>query len=758
MRKKIIIIGLSVIFAISIVGIFTVPHAHAALMEPVWKMLKPKAGCGATVTNVAECFDGMGKVTAQIWQVFMNIFNSIILAVLIFVAFMNILRIQLDSYAVKKILPAFIMAVILANFSWLIARIVLDAANIVMGLFLAGDQVNNVNGAFDSLYAKPAPASASGDVSNLAGVYFTYLIKQILIIVGSVFIMILSFVFLIRNFILYFLVAISPMAFFATILPSTKKYFQQWWGQFAKWVFMPVIAVFWLWLAGQFMGSVSTGEIWILPYAFAIFCYYMAITSPFKAGGAAVGAWSNFGKKAWGRTGGAAWNATGGVAVKSVKQWGNDKYSNIKRGTKEAALKRNLFWSRNIVNKGKQGQLRQRVIDAYYNDQDKQRNQEAFLGFINSREFKRAERQPDGTMKSGFQKPVMGKLKGQARELFVDDEWNREVYAGRANVALMDAMPMARDRRTGAILGRATLEQMADRKNIELVSQDRVTGVITAHGNDKDRVKAAKEAGAALKELQQRRRGARNVADDRTGTSADPWANLDVDTLIRTQGLDRLDPRVMASSAVPGQQNTQPTAGAPAAGQPGQVPLQPPPPPNHGPADAQGNRRESLGDIRRRQQREAAEHPAGGQAGGSGEGSNNAGRPGDFGRMEELLEQILDATEQTGKHTEEMAAGVSKTASGPNVGVGIASLPEVKGRFTLENLSPQAKAELGILQDRANQRANVVRQRLETKQAEQQLRALRDIGENEEEIINEAQQGKKELNTGEVSVGEGGHE
>ncbi len=335
------------IFLFSFFVFFSPLKAQAALptVEPIYQVMMPKDGCDSTVKaatgtvkDASLCFTGMGATTVTIWYTIMKVVDSLVLAVLIWVAFMNILRIQLDSYAVKKFLPTFIIAIILANFSFLIARMLLDIGNVAISAFLTGDNAGNVTGAFNGLI-KQSPTGPAGFTGNYPGYILVYILKQIFVAVGAVLVAILAFIFLIRNYFLYFLICISPAAFMAMILPITKKYFQQWWSQFLKWVFMPVISVFWLWLAGEFLNTIGPDGSWVLQMGFAGLCLYMAITSPFKAGGAAVGAWANFGKKAWSKTGGAAWNATGGVGVKAAKDYVSFQYGVGKNWAREGARK-----------------------------------------------------------------------------------------------------------------------------------------------------------------------------------------------------------------------------------------------------------------------------------------------------------------------------------------------------------------------------------------------------------------------------------
>ncbi|TSC94423.1 MAG: Uncharacterized protein Athens101428_280, partial [Candidatus Berkelbacteria bacterium Athens1014_28] len=147
-------------------------------LTPIYQVLKP---------DETGTLCGMGAVTANIWQQVMNIVNSLVLAAFIFIAFMNILRIQLDSYAVKKILPTFIMAVILANFSFLIARILLDFSNVFTSYFLVGDASATtqfkISGVFTSLI-KESPKAPDGTEAYW-GYIMSYGVKQLVAIVGA---------------------------------------------------------------------------------------------------------------------------------------------------------------------------------------------------------------------------------------------------------------------------------------------------------------------------------------------------------------------------------------------------------------------------------------------------------------------------------------------------------------------------------------------------------------------------------------------
>jgi hypothetical protein len=306
------------VIALFLLLLFSADQASAAIIkiEPLHKVLRD-------VQNIKD-----------LWGHTRNLVNVVVIAALVYVAFMNILRLQINNFAIKKILPTLILAIILANFSYFICRILIDFANIVIDLLMngvqgttgAGATVNSssvgVAGAFDFT----DQSKFKIDPNNLNR-SFIFILAEF---VGGVMILILAFLFFIRNYVIYFLIVLGPLAFMSLVLPQTKKLFDQWWSQMLKWIYLPVISIFWLWLGGMWYtsgftssgGSVEsarTGDLnsAVLALAFAGVCYYLAITTPFKVGGAIMGKYGDLGKKAWGQTGGRAvengkWLATGG--------------------------------------------------------------------------------------------------------------------------------------------------------------------------------------------------------------------------------------------------------------------------------------------------------------------------------------------------------------------------------------------------------------------------------------------------------------
>lgn len=280
------------------------------------------------VSGVLKNESGMGGQIQKIWKEVMNVVNAFVIVILIATAFSQILRLNINTYGVKKILPSLIFAIIAANFSYLFCRLMVDFSSVIMDLFLNGTSVTGgirtvgIDEISNGVDTTSKFLSTEGTLTAASILWM--LVGGLLKIAGAILIYILAYLFLIRNWIIYFLVPIAPLAIMSMVLPQSKTLFNQWWSNFAKWVFMPIVSLFWIWLGVLWFDSIqSLSSAFLLTYVFSVACFYLALTTPFKMGGGIMQKWGDLGKKAWGKTGGAAlggaWNSTkwaagGGVA------------------------------------------------------------------------------------------------------------------------------------------------------------------------------------------------------------------------------------------------------------------------------------------------------------------------------------------------------------------------------------------------------------------------------------------------------------
>jgi len=258
--------------------------------EPAFKVLKD--------TN-----SGMGKYIKEVSSNLLNVINGFAIILLIVVALSEILRFNISTYGIKKILPTLILALVAANFSFLFIRLLVDFANVVMGAMIdkdlkSGDLIG-IFGNGDWASAKNMGVADAVDKGQW-GTIFWFIIAQFLVFGAGILTIILSFLFFIRLWVIYFLTALAPLAFMSMVLPQTKNLFSTWWSNLFKWVFMPVISIFWIWLGAQWVNVIhvnSTGGTpFFLSFLFTGVCFYMAITTPFKLGGAIMNQWGKLPK------------------------------------------------------------------------------------------------------------------------------------------------------------------------------------------------------------------------------------------------------------------------------------------------------------------------------------------------------------------------------------------------------------------------------------------------------------------------------
>lgn len=208
--------------------------------------------------------------------------NMAFILVFVIIAIATILGVE--SYGIRKTLPVLIIMALLVNFAPVLVGIMVDAGNIITYYFIKGidftkfvevDQgkigqfIKNTAIAFARAFkAAGYPEYISwaltgicdGDDCNqlehnaeIPGGIMTptlYLAgSAAAMIIASITLIMTIGMFLVRNVAMWLLVILSPLAFAAYVLPSTKKAFLGWWRQLLQWAFIGVTMSFFLYLA-----------------------------------------------------------------------------------------------------------------------------------------------------------------------------------------------------------------------------------------------------------------------------------------------------------------------------------------------------------------------------------------------------------------------------------------------------------------------------------------------------------------------------
>ncbi len=215
------------------------------------------------------------------WQATLSIANLGFVLVLVFIALSTILR--LENYGMKKLLPKFILVIILINFSGVICGMVVDVANAITRSFLNFDPVSTFKGVFTPIdeFLSGANEVAQGNVTELFNmvknsVEFSGIVQNVTkFIVAILFGLFSSFtfflyflLFLLRYIAIWILVILAPIAWFCWILPDFRNVYQSWEKYFIQWAFIGVIAGFFLKLGAvavtalsNHFGTISTPDV-----------------------------------------------------------------------------------------------------------------------------------------------------------------------------------------------------------------------------------------------------------------------------------------------------------------------------------------------------------------------------------------------------------------------------------------------------------------------------------------------------------------
>lgn len=219
------------------------------------------------------------------WNFFRSLVNWVLVGGLILVAFANVLRISIDTYAVKKVLPTLLVAFILANFSLLISTALLDVADslqvTVIGLakqVAGGDTLGDFGvfkllgyrilkaiflpatdwtewlkqGAGNLTVAGLGIGGASVSIVSYLGLgtsligpvalIVTLVLLALILLAPLLILLALTVMLIFRDYIVEVLVILGPVALIGMAFPFTRSLFQKWLNLLLTWSFMPVVA------------------------------------------------------------------------------------------------------------------------------------------------------------------------------------------------------------------------------------------------------------------------------------------------------------------------------------------------------------------------------------------------------------------------------------------------------------------------------------------------------------------------------------
>lgn len=208
-----------------------------------------------SVTGTDTAANGFINVSGVItgWTLVRDVCNVFFALILVIIALGTVLR--LEGYQYKQMLPTFVSAVILINFSRTICGVFTDFATIAMATFAGSFGDSFITGILSGFGLPTAFDFVTGgntddfNQSSFVSIILAYVALTGILIFLLPLLIVFTALLIFRIIMLWFLIAISPIAFFCRILPQTKKYANEWWQRFGSTVTVGPILTFFLWLA-----------------------------------------------------------------------------------------------------------------------------------------------------------------------------------------------------------------------------------------------------------------------------------------------------------------------------------------------------------------------------------------------------------------------------------------------------------------------------------------------------------------------------
>jgi len=210
----------------------------AKTVSALTEAIQPVIGASGTTTDTAV-------YTA--YKVVRNIVSVLIVIALLIVAFANILHIELNTYSVKKALPAIVLTLV---GSWLAIFVIYYFSRVIDSLYIlssfspsqALNPIQNIFGgslSTSSTVSTAAAATSNSSMQTLFQVggalvggsttFVSGILGTILLVVPGIIVFVFEYVLALRAYAVQFLTIIAPLALVCSIFPQTQGIFRKWW-------------------------------------------------------------------------------------------------------------------------------------------------------------------------------------------------------------------------------------------------------------------------------------------------------------------------------------------------------------------------------------------------------------------------------------------------------------------------------------------------------------------------------------------------
>lgn len=196
------------------------------------------------------------SVIYEMWGLVRDMLNIAFILVLLFSAFCTVF--QISKYSYKNILLTLIIMALLVNFSFPIARVIIDFSNVLMYYLINGMGVVSNGAGFFAEFSKNSAIHDIIYIKNVKGADTSFLFAAIVFIfIFAVTLLMIGLLLLIRIIALAILIIFASLAFVGSIVPFLSSYSSKWWDALFKYSFFGPIMIFMLIIASKMMSKVT---------------------------------------------------------------------------------------------------------------------------------------------------------------------------------------------------------------------------------------------------------------------------------------------------------------------------------------------------------------------------------------------------------------------------------------------------------------------------------------------------------------------
>ena len=205
------------------------------------------------------------------WSFVAGITNMFFILIFVFIALATILKIE--TLAAKKLLPKLLLVALLVNFSLIFVGVMIDVSNIFYATIIGGDTdlipdiFSVLTGSGEDVmvtiialisvlllsFMVPfvSPFAQFGLVvlivaTGFIGQLLIWLIQGMMFFLMSGILLLFVFLFAARIFVLQLLAMVAPIAFLCSVLPQTKKYWDDWLKMVVEWNTFGIVTLLFL--------------------------------------------------------------------------------------------------------------------------------------------------------------------------------------------------------------------------------------------------------------------------------------------------------------------------------------------------------------------------------------------------------------------------------------------------------------------------------------------------------------------------------